>query len=127
METNERDFSGSGSRENRQHGNQSAAQGYGNSESVNDPGQRNTAKFENDTDDFNRLEDDLDNERNMSTGGFTGSETSSDLSRDSRGAFSTDDMSPDLETRHATNDSERSKSTNDDDDFLNSDWSSRDL
>ncbi len=129
MEENNRDFSGQGSREDQKHENQSAVgsqSDVGNPSTGSDPNNRNTTKFEQDNDDFHRSEDNMDNEMNVS-GGFTGSSTSSDLSRDSSGAFTSDDMDTENRNAAATNDSEQSKTTNDEDDFLNTDWNSRDL
>src|SRR5690606_5907374 len=100
----------SGNKNKDRFGNQSSAHQYGN---PSDPNDRNAAKFESDNDDFHRPEDNMDGEMNLTNAGFTGCENSSDLSRDSRGAFSTDAMHPQDQSASSLNDHARGQITND--------------
>ena len=109
--------------QNNQGANRSPNEKFGNNghsahyEGLSDPTNRNAAKFESDSDDFYRAEDNLDGGMDVSNAGFTGSETSSDLSRDDRGAFTADNTEGERDAKDASalNDDGRSQITNDED------------
>ena len=129
MENNERGSFGEDSQMNQnQEGNQNSGQGGSNEWDNNDPNQR-SLESDDQSDDFTGGTDEFDDAGNMSTGDYTGSESSSILGSDDydtdESRFSSDDM--DMEDQSFTNDSGQSQATNSDEneDFLGSDWNSR--
>jgi hypothetical protein len=128
MENNRTDGSGREDRERQQsQGRQgSNSQGY----NQNDPNQRESAKFNQDNDDFTRAEDNMDGERNMSSGRSDYSDTDNpsykSSQRDSEDSWSSE--TEDRETRNAgTNDRSRSQATNSEEDDMSDDWNRRNL
>jgi hypothetical protein len=125
MENNRTGNSGREDRERQQsQGNNS--QGY----NQNDPNQRESAKFNQDNDDFTRAEDDMDGERNMSSGRSDFSDTDNpsykNSGRDSESLWS--GQTEDRETRNAgMNDRSRSQATNSEEDDMSDDWNRRNL
>ena len=123
MENNRNDFSGQNNPDNQNRENRNWNQ--------NDPNQRDMSKFEQDSDDFTHGDDNLDGAMNISTGDYTGSESSSTLAdqEESLDSFSTDDMDEENRNKYGMNDRGRSQITNADeaDDDLSSDWNSRNL
>jgi hypothetical protein len=125
MENNRTGNSGREDRERQQsQGNNS--QGY----NQNDPNQRESAKFNQDNDDFTRAEDDMDGEKNMSSGRSDFSDTDNpsykSSGRDSESSWS--GQTEDRETRNAgMNDRSRSQATNSEEDDMSDDWNRRNL
>lgn len=122
MENNQMGNSGQESRESQEAQNR---QGNNRTDyNQNDPNQRNAAKFEQDSDDFSRSEDNLDGESNMSTGG----ESSGTPYQGPGKSNLSDDMNlgRDQSREDARmNDRGRSQATNSEEDM--DDWNSRNL
>ncbi len=86
MENNNSGFSGQGYQGN--HNDSNDRMGRHSSDHNQSGSNQDSAKFSQDNDDFAGDDPNMDNERNMSTGGFTGSDTSSTMDDSTGASFS---------------------------------------